>query len=107
MDKLDLILEKISSMDEKISTMDEKINTMDEKINIMDEKINLVDEKVEEIKFTIENEIRPNIMCIAEGHLDLSRKLNEVIKSSNEFELLTVKVNMLEIDVRELKRKSS
>ena len=114
MDKLDMVLEKLENMDEKINTMDGKINSMDEKINTMDKKINSMDERisvmdadVKSVKLTIENEIRTNIMRVAEGHLDLSRSLKEAVKSNNEFEMLTIKVNMLESDVRELKRKIS
>lgn len=33
---------------------------------------------------TVENEIRVNIQKVAEGHLDLSRKLNECIKLSSD-----------------------
>ena len=44
---------------------------------------------------------------MAEGHLDLSRNLHEVMKPNNEIEMLAVKVSMLETDVRELKRKIS
>ena len=107
MDKLDMVLEKLENMDEKINSMDEKINTMDEKINSMDERISVMDADVKSVKLTIENEIRTNIMRVAEGHLDLSRSLKEAVKSNNEFEMLTIKVNMLESDVRELKRKIS
>ena len=32
----------------------------------------------------MENEIRVNIQRVAEAHLDLSRKLNECIKPSND-----------------------
>lgn len=79
MDKLDLILEKLENMDYDIKS----------------------------IKLTLENEVRTNIMRVAEGHLDLSRNLKEAIKSNNEFEMLTIKVNILESEVEELKRKIS
>ena len=62
---------------------------------------------VKDIKLTLENEIRLDIMRVAEGHLDLSWNLKGAIKSNNAFEMLTIKVNMLETDVRELKRKIS
>ncbi|MBQ4537554.1 MAG: hypothetical protein II994_08055 [Lachnospiraceae bacterium] len=100
MNKLDLILEKINTMDAKINTMDKKINTMDQKINGMDADI-------KGIKITLENEVRPNIMRVAEGHLDLSRSLKDAMKSNNEYEMLTLRVNVLDSDVRELKCKIS
>lgn len=107
MDKFDIIIAKIETMDQKITTMDERITSMDERITSMDEKINALDTDVKDIKLTLENEIRPNIMRVAEGHLDLSRKLDQAIKSNNEFEMLSIRVGMLETDVRDIKRKIS
>jgi len=45
-----------------------------------DEKLDLILQKLTAIELDIENEIKPNIRRVAEGHLDLSRKLNENIK---------------------------
>ena len=128
MDKMDMILErlehvdkKIETMDKKIETMDKKIETMDKKIGTMDKKIETMDKKIEtmgkkietmdnditSIKLTLENEVRTNIMKVAEGHLDLARNLQEAMKNNNQVEMLTVRVNVLESDVRELKQKIS
>ena len=107
MDKLDLILDKINTMDEKIDKLDERIDKLEGRIDKLDERMNSIDTDVKSIKLTLENEVRVNIMRVAEGHLDLSRNLKGVLKSNNEFEILSVKVNMLESDVRELKRKIS
>ena len=93
MDKSDLILEKLDTMDKKIKRIDANVQRMDMDINC--------------IKLTIENEVHTNIMRIAEGHLDLSRKLNEATKTNNEYEILTVKVNVLESDMKEIKQKIS
>lgn len=57
-------------------------------------------DKVTRIDLTIENEIRVNIQRVAEGHLDLSRKLNESIKLANEVaarqEIQDIYINMHE-----------
>ncbi len=66
-----------------------------------------IENSITDIKLTIENEIRVNIQRVAEGHLDLSRNLHDVIKPNNEVEMLAIKVRMLETDVRELKTKIS
>ena len=59
------------------------------------------------IRLLFENEICVNIKRIAEGHLDLARNLKEAQKPSQELEVLTLKVNTLEREVGELKRKIS
>lgn len=53
----------------------------------------------------IENEISPAIRIVAEGHLDLRRKLDEALVVEAEKELLQVRVGRLESDVREIKSK--
>ena len=52
--------------------------------------------KTEKIEFIMENELRPNICKIAEGHLDLSRK--RVRRS--EYILMDIKVSGLQLDIR-------
>lgn len=75
------------------------------KIVNMESKIENMESDITSIKLTIENEIRVNIQRVAEGHLDLSRNLHEAMKPSNEVEMLAIKVNFLESEIRELKRK--
>ena len=75
------------------------------KIANMESKIENMESDITSIKLTIENEIRVNIQRVAEGHLDLSRNLHEAMKPSNEVEMLAIKVNFLESEIRELKRK--
>ena len=75
------------------------------KIVNMESKIENIESDITSIKLTIENEIRVNIQRVAEGHLDLSRNLHEAMKPSNEVEMLAIKVNLLESEIRELKRK--
>lgn len=71
------------------------------------EKIDVIEKDVRDVKLTMENEIRVNIQRVAEGHLDLSRNMHEVMKPNNEIEMLAIKVRMLETDMRELKQKIS
>ena len=89
---------KVNSLDAKVNSLDEKVNSLDAKVNSLDERVTALDAKVvhleadlQEVKqrvikteLMVENEIRVNIQRVAEGHLDLSRKLNECIKLSND-----------------------
>ncbi len=111
--------EKVTGLDEKVTGLDEKITGLDEKVTGLDEKVTDLDEKttdlaervasletdmkevkqkVTKIDLTIENEIRVNIQRVAEGHLDLSRKLNECVDISNriqhEQEMQDMYINM-------------
>lgn len=64
-------------------------------------------QQIKDLQLTLENETNRNIKIIAEGHLDLSRKLDDALKVDNEKEMLLIRVNSLENDVRRLKERIS
>ncbi len=68
-------------------------------------KVSAIENKVTDIGLTLENEIRVNIQRVAEGHLDLSRNLHEALKIDNEKEMLAIRVNVLETELRRIKAK--
>ncbi len=74
---------------------------------IVAKKMEPIKKDLKEIQLTLENETNRNIKIVAEGHLDLVRKLDEALKVENEKEMLLVRVNILESDVRRLKEKAA
>lgn len=71
------------------------------------EKLESMDLKIRDIQLTLENETNKNIQIIAEGHLDLSRKLDEALRIDNEKEMLMIRVNRLENELRKVKERIS
>lgn len=76
---------------------------MTEETKLILEKLTEMDRKITDIQLTLENETNRNIKIIAEGHLDLGRKLDEALKVENEKELLMLRVNRIENELRRLK----
>ena len=76
----------------------------DETKMIMD-ILNKMNAKITDIQLTLENETNRNIQIIDEGHLDLSRKLDEALKVENEKEMLLIRVNKLENELRRVKER--
>lgn len=74
----------------------------DETKMILDE-LKSLKRDVREIQLTLENETNRNIKIIAEGHLDLNRKLDEALKVENEKEMLLLRVNRLESELEKVK----
>lgn len=66
-------------------------------------EVQSVKNEVGSIRLTIENETNRNIKIIAEGYLDLTRKLDDVLKVENEKEMLLIRVNILENELRKVK----
>lgn len=77
--------------------------TDSEKLDLILSKLEKLDKDVTDIKLTLENEIRTNIKRVAEGHLDLSRNLHEAMKIDSEKEMLAIRVNVLETELRRIK----
>lgn len=69
------------------------------------EEMKKLENKVTEVQMTLENETNKEIRIIAEGHLDLSRKLDDALKVENEKEMLLLRVTHLENEVRRLKQR--
>lgn len=106
--KLEDVLER--KLEEKLEQkLDEKLEEklerkLDEKLEQkLDEKLGGLYERMDRMELILENEIRPNIMRVAEGHIDLKRKLDEALEISNEMEKLDLKVNYHDIEIRNLK----
>lgn len=66
-------------------------------------RLEAVEEETRRTRIILENETNPNIKAIAEGHLDLSWKLHEAIKIDNEKEMIKIRLNILEGEMKLLK----
>ena len=98
--------DKVTSLDEKVASLDEKVASLDEKVASLDEKVASLEHEILKINVTLENETNRSIQIIAEGHLDLSRKLNEAIKISSDVkakqEIQDIYINMHQNQLRAL-----
>lgn len=101
----EIVRETNKPVHERLDKMDERFDKMDTKLDKMDERLDKVERKVTEIQMTLENETNKEISIIAEGHLDLSRKLNNALKVENEKEMLLLRVTRLENEIRRIKQR--
>lgn len=103
--RLDSMDSRLDNMDSRLDNMDSRLDNMDSRLDNMDSRLDNVESKVTEIQMTLENETNKEIMIIAEGHLDLSRKLDDALRVETEKEMLLLRVSRLESDVRKLKQR--
>lgn len=113
-DETRMIIEEINGLgqrlDKKIDGVEQRLDkkidgveqTLDKKIDSVQQTL---DKKTNDIQLTLENETNRNIKIIAEAHTDLRRKLDETLKAKAEKELLMIRVNRLENEVRQIKEK--
>ncbi len=98
----ELVLAISNLLDKKL---DARLKPIENDIKFIMEKLQSLERKVTSIELTLENETNRNISIIAEGHLDLSRKLDEALKIENEREMLLLRVNHLENELRKVKER--
>ena len=104
MDKrFDRIEERLDVMDKRMDAMDKRMDTMDKHFAEIDMRLDGIDIQIKKLNITLENELRRNISVVAEAHLDLSRKFDEALKIEKENEILHLRMNYVEGEVRKIK----
>lgn len=97
--------ERLDGMDKRFEGIDRRFEGMDKRFDSLEAKVLNNTEEIKKINLCLENEIRPSIMRIAEGHLDLNRKLDEALKIDQEKENMALRLNFLEGKVERLETK--
>ena len=109
-EKLDLILSELQGvknnmqgMESEQQSMKSDMQSMKSDMQSLKSDMQKLERKVAGIEVHLENVTDRNIRLIAEGHLDLRRKLDEALKNKNEKELLGIRLNILEDEIRKIK----
>ena len=73
-------------------------------LNDINDRVQNIESKVQGIEITLESETNRNINLIAEGHLNLDRKLDEALKTLQPNIMYHLKVNHLDGEVKKIKQ---
>lgn len=87
-----------------VKTLKEDVQTLKEDVQTLKEDVQMLKDRVTNIEITLENETNRNIQLIAEGHLNLDRKLDEALKELQPNIMYHLKVNHLDGEVTKMKR---
>jgi len=94
---------EVLGLKEQVQGVQGEVLELKERVQGVEGKARKLEGHVQGIRLTLENETNKNINIIAEGHLNLSRKLDEALKVENEKEVLLIRINRLENGYRTLK----
>ena len=95
----------IGGMKQDIGGMKQEIGGMKQDIKELKENQKRFDRELKAINVTLENEVIKSIKIIAEGHLDLSRKLDEALKFEKEREMTNLQLVQMQGEIARLKIK--
>lgn len=97
--------QEMGSMRREIDFVKEETGSVRSEVSSLREEMDAVKQRLTLIETTLENETNRGIRIIAEGHLDLSRKLDDALRVDNEKELLLLRVTHLENEVHTIKER--
>lgn len=95
----------VQELKEDVQGLKSDVQVLKEDVQVLKDGVQVLETKVKGLELTLENETNKNIRVVAEGHLDLNRKLDDALKVENERELMHLRVNVLENDMRRVKEK--
>jgi len=97
-------LEKdVAELKQDVAELKQDVAELKQDVADINVRLSNVESKIKVIELNLENELRVNIQRVAEGHLDLSRNLDEAKKPNQEIEILGIKVRNNESEIRNIK----
>ena len=97
------IFERLDRIEERLDRVEERLDRLEEEVAALKVDMQDVKARVASIEMILENVTNRNIQIVAEGHFDLKRKMEDVLKVEDEKERLLVRVNFMEDDIRKIK----
>ena len=93
----------ITALQKEMSEPRKDITALQEKAAELQKSSEMTQKELADIRLTLENEVIKGIHIIGKGHLDLSRKMNQILETKEERELMKLRILSLEHEVRRIK----
>ena len=101
--RFDVLEGRMDHLEGRFDELEGRMDHLEGRFDELEVKVDSLDKQMKCISLTLENDIRPSIMRVAEGHLDLNRKLDRAMESDSEREELALRVNYLDSEFRKMK----
>ena len=110
--RLDRVEQRLDSLEQRFDSLEQRVSNLESGQIAMEQRLTNLESgqlsmanRLTNMELTLENEVSRNICTIAEAHLDLSRKFDRALKVKEDDELVRVRLNVLENDVRKIKQR--
>lgn len=94
----------VSALKTDVDDLKTDVNALKTDVSALKTDIDNLKLRAALIETTLENETNRNIRIIAEGHTDLSRKLDHVLQMESEKEMFLIRFNVMESEVQKIKQ---
>ena len=96
---------RFDKIDERFDKVDERFDRLEGRMDKLEGRVDKLEESVTSLQLVVENEIRPHIQILAEGHMMLNEKLDRALENVKETEELKTRVDALEAGFRQMQDK--
>jgi len=117
--KVDKLDSRVSALEQRMDSLEQRMDSIETETGLLKMDILALQQKTEALEkgfgsmqkdihtlhIILENDVQTSIMRIAEGHQDLDRHLRELKGRDANFEMLTLRVSVLETDMKKVKQK--
>ena len=103
--RFDKIDERFDKVDERFDRLEGRMENLEGRMENLEGRVDKLEESVTNLQLVVENEIRPSIQILAEGHMMLNEKLDRVLENAKETEELKTRVDALEAGFRQMQDK--
>ena len=101
----------VSALKTDVSTLKTDVDDLKTDVSALKTDVSALKTDVDDLKLraalietTLEKGTNRNIRIIAEGHTDLSRKLDHVLQMESEKEMFLIRFNVMESEVQKIKQ---
>ena len=101
--EMQVMKDDMQDMKSEMQVMKDDMQDMKSDIKVLKNDVKRLDDKIAGINVHLETVTDRNITFIAEGYLELSRKLDEVLKPEQLKELYFIRTNMINDEIRRIK----
>ena len=103
--RLDKVEQRLDRVEQRLDSLEQRFDSLEQRVSNLESGQLSMEHRLTNIELTLENEVSRNICTIAEAHLDLSRKFDRALKVKEDDELVRIRLNVLENDVRKIKQR--
>jgi len=105
--RFDKIDERFDKVDERFDKLEGRMDKLEGRMDKLEGRVDKLEGSVTHLQLVVENEIRPSIQILAEGHMMLNEKLDRALENVKETEELKSRVDALEAGFRQMQDKSA
>lgn len=102
-----LILTKLDGIDGRLERLEEDVAELKEDVAVLKEDVAELKEDVTNLQLVVENEIRPHIQILAEGHVMLAEKIDNILDFEKEKDEMKTRVEALETGFQSMQDKTN